>query len=198
MENESLKNFVSIFKGMIFQILQKKNDGKTFEIARRSPGVRMLVITPDKKLILTRERRLECNNQPDYRLPGGKVADTLDEYLDSYDRGVLAERILSALQKELREETGIIVESVNDIELIHTSLCGGTVHWYLYYFLIKNFSRQSPEPEQGEEIEVLELPIKEVVELLLLGRMSEDRSRAVLYTYLLKNYPKEFIAAIKN
>ena len=58
-----------------------QTDGRTFELARRAPGVR--VIIPDHraagKVLLTKEFRRELNGGTS-RLPGGKVFDTLAEF----------------------------------------------------------------------------------------------------------------------
>ncbi len=51
---------------------------KTFETARRAPGVR-LIFERDGKILLSREYRREIASY-DYRLPGGKVFDTLTEF----------------------------------------------------------------------------------------------------------------------
>ncbi|MEI6117757.1 MAG: hypothetical protein WCP92_00380 [bacterium] len=48
------------------------------EIAKRSPGVRLIICDGDK-ILITNEFRKEVNTD-DYRLPGGKVFDTLKEY----------------------------------------------------------------------------------------------------------------------
>src|SRR3989338_7374991 len=52
----------------------------TMEIARRAPGVRVIIKTKDGKFILNKEKRHELAGEEDLRLPGGKVFDTLNEY----------------------------------------------------------------------------------------------------------------------
>jgi hypothetical protein len=70
-----------VAKGKIFELVQlEQPDGRIFEVARRTPGVRLII--PDyatEKILLTKEFRRELNDF-DYRLPGGKVFDTLDEF----------------------------------------------------------------------------------------------------------------------
>jgi hypothetical protein len=56
-----------VYQGRILEIVQKEVGGKIFEIARRSPGVR-LIILKDESILLTKERRHEYNGY-DYRLP---------------------------------------------------------------------------------------------------------------------------------
>ena len=71
-----------VFQGKIFEIVNQPMNlgGKIvqFEIARRSPGIRLLIVDKNK-ILLAKEFRHE-QKEWDYRLPGGKVFDTLGEY----------------------------------------------------------------------------------------------------------------------
>ena len=68
--------------GKILELVQFEVDiagkKKIFETARRAPGVR-LIFERDGKILLSREYRRETASY-DYRLPGGKVFDTLAEF----------------------------------------------------------------------------------------------------------------------
>src|SRR3989344_2025656 len=105
-----------VYKGKIVEVVQKviKRDGKEifFEYARRSPGTRLMIITSDNSILLTREFRHELNEY-DYRLPGGKVFDTLEEYNSflSENKDILA-KATEAAKKEAKEEVGIEVEEI--------------------------------------------------------------------------------------
>ena len=68
----------SLFRGKIIEVVEKDIEGRKFEIARRSPGVR-IIIRDGNKILITKEYRYEHNSY-DYRLPGGKVFDTLEEF----------------------------------------------------------------------------------------------------------------------
>lgn len=69
-----------VYRGKLFDIIQiPQPDGRVFEVARRAPGVRVIVHdAKEQKVLLTREFRRELDAW-DYRLPGGKVFDTLNE-----------------------------------------------------------------------------------------------------------------------
>lgn len=71
-----------VYQGKIIEVVQQTrktgDTEKLFEFARRSPGTRLIVRSGDK-VLLTKEYRTETGNW-DYRLPGGKVFDTLEEY----------------------------------------------------------------------------------------------------------------------
>ena len=73
-----------VFQGKLIEVVQQTveiGDKQLLrEIARRSPGVRLIICDGDK-ILITKEFRREVNVE-DYRLPGGKVFDTLKEYND--------------------------------------------------------------------------------------------------------------------
>ena len=171
-------------KGNIIEVVQRdvEQNGKTktFEFARRSPGVR-LIITKDNGILLTKEFRHEINGY-DYRLPGGKVYDSLDEYNKALETGVvIADSAKTAAIKEAREEVGI---EVKDISLFHRSVCGATVVWDLFYFVVTDFETSIQHLEDGEDISVETIDRAEVVKMCLDGRIGEERSALVLLRYL--------------
>src|SRR5258707_8180761 len=88
--------------GRIFELVQiPKPDGRVFEVARRAPGVRLVIADKTKKqVLLTREHRWELDGW-DYRLPGGKVFDTIKEFETFRQSG---EPILAAATKKAKEE----------------------------------------------------------------------------------------------
>src|SRR3989344_3547588 len=104
------------YSGRIIEVIQQphKIGDKiiNFEMARRSPGVRLLIVK-DRKILLLKEYRTELKDY-DYRLPGGKVFDSLEEYRDS-DKEKLLEAAAKAAKREAKEETGIVVRDAEHI-----------------------------------------------------------------------------------
>ncbi len=191
---DTRKGYSSVFNGTVGQVLQNK---KGREYYRRSPGVRGIIDT-DKGLIISKEKRLYLDKEFDYRLPGGKVADTLSEYLiflskvaqDASSNDFL---IRDALIKELKEEVGVsFARYGKGVSLFHISPSSSSVEHDLYYYLITEYEIGEAKPEEDEVIERLELSYKEVWDLLINKEFSEDRTRAVLYDFLLTQ-KKEFI-----
>ena len=95
---------VVTYRGKMIEIVtQQMRIGSTetvYERARRSPGTRLLITSPDHNILLTREYRGEVGRW-DYRLPGGKVFDSLEEYSEAVRSGVdLLEKSKEAAQKE--------------------------------------------------------------------------------------------------
>jgi len=171
-------------QGKIIEVIQKEveHNGKMqiFELARRSPGVR-LVIPKGDEIILTKEFRHEVGGY-DFRLPGGKVFDSLVEYNQALSQGFdINESAKEAAIKEAKEEAGILVK---DFSFFHKSVCGATVNWDLFYFVVSDFEEVSQELEDGEDITIELIHRDKVKEMCLSGEISEERSALVLLRYL--------------
>ena len=156
----------------------------TLEFARRSPGVRLIVPTSDGNILLTKEYRPELKAY-DFRLPGGKVIDTLGEYNTFLKTGAhIKEKAREAAKQEAQEEIGIIV---TDLDLFAVSRCGLTVEWDLYYFVVRAFEQSSQSLHEGEDITVVPTPIAEAKDMCLDGRISEERSALILLRHFNKS-----------
>jgi ADP-ribose pyrophosphatase len=174
------------YQGKIVEVVEREviigEKTKTFELARRSPGVRLIVIKDDT-VYLSKEFRHEVQGY-DYRLPGGKVFDTLVEFNEALSSNTdILESAKTAALKEVHEEMGIIA---NDIKLFHKSICGATVEWDLYYFIISDFTQENQNLEDGEIIELNPVSIDEAKRMCLDGRIDEERSALTLLRFLNK------------
>jgi hypothetical protein len=73
--------FEVVYRGKMFEIVNwEGKPGVTFEAAVRAPGVRLIIETEKdglKALLMTKEVRREATGV-DFRLPGGKVFDSLE------------------------------------------------------------------------------------------------------------------------
>jgi len=175
-----------VFQGKIFEVVKQPmkvgDKDIVFEMVRRSPGVRLFIVK-DKQLLLTKEYRTELDGY-DYRLPGGKVFDRLEEYLLALKKG---ENILThakqAAKKEAVEETGI---NILNIYHFYTAKSGATVDWDLFYFVAEDFEElpQGQSLELGEVIEVEWKDFSVAREMCIDGRIKEDRSVGVILKFL--------------
>lgn len=192
MKNKSnwLNDFSSAYQGKIIEVLSKNvPNGKPREVARRSPGVRVIAITKENEFVFSSEHREYLEKEIDIRLPGGKVVDTLVEYHALIEKGLLKNGILRAAKKELLEETGITGKNWRPFKV---STSGGTIDWDLHYFIAKDLSFGEAKPEIDEKIEVKRYSLKEAIGIALSPTiMSEDRSRLALLDYLLQEHPVE-------
>ncbi len=170
------------YSGKIIEVVQFKNGDRVFEKARRSPGVRALIVSGER-ILLSKEYRTEIGGF-DFRLPGGKVFDRLEEYKQHISEDLIS-YAKEAVKKEVREEVGLLV---NDPKLLKVSKAGATVEWDLYYFLISDFevNKKGQELEDGEDISFSWYTLKEVEGICTSGRMQEDRSVGVVLSYLIK------------
>ena len=178
-----------VYQGRIIEVVEQRvtigDKEKTFEFARRSPGVRLIIVTSENKILLTKEYRKEIDGY-DFRLPGGKVFDELSEYNNflSSDKNIIEQAEIAA-KKEALEEVGIVVDNIT---YFYTSKAGATVVWDLFYFVVSKYSHadNGQSLEHGEDIEIVEADLEEAKQICLDGRMSEDRSAAVLMRFLTK------------
>lgn len=175
-----------VYEGRIVEVVRQKHrvgdEVIDFETARRAPGVRLIICDGDE-LLLTHEYRTEIGGM-DYRLPGGKVFDRLEDYQAALDAGddILA-HAEEAVEEECREETGLLPTSIEHYQTAH---CGATVDWDLYYFVIEGWEEHSDgqDLEAGEVIETAWTPVDEVREMCLAGELQEYRSVGVLLRFL--------------
>jgi len=175
-----MKNEIVVFEGQIGEVVNfPQPDGRKFEQYRRPPGTRLVILSPEGKILITREYRHETGDY-DLRLPGGKVCDSLKEYKEFLGKDAdLLSLAEAAAKKEALEETGLIVQN---IEFLAKANAGATVEWDLYYFLVKNYSDSSAgqELELGEDIEINWMSPSEIKEAVVAGKMQEWRSVGIL------------------
>lgn len=179
MNNQNTPTTIA-FSGKIGEVIHDQQpDGRIFERYRRPPGTRLIIISPDKKILITREHRQETGGV-DLRLPGGKVRDSLAEYHELLASGAdIAEAAKQAAIKEAAEETGLITYNP---QLITKANAGATVEWDLYYFKITQYDAHADgqQLEHGEDIEVTWLTPAEIRQAVADGHMQEWRSVGVL------------------
>ncbi len=172
-----------VFEGRIFQLVQlHQPNGEVWEVARRAPGVRLIVKNPNGTFKLSREHRHELGKE-DIRLAGGKVFDTLPEFsqfLQSKKDLSLAAQ--SAAIKEAKEELGL--ENIQSIKLIEKSNLGATISWDLYVFEISDFEVGDQQTHGMEQIEAIDLSKEQILDAIENGDFNEDRIVPILLRYL--------------
>ena len=177
-----------VYRGKMFEIVQwEGKHGVMFEAAVRAPGVRLLIETKKdgmKALLMTKENRREANGA-DYRLPGGKVFDSLTE-LDAHRDGGqdIAPVAMKAAQKEGKEEAGI---DGGEFSALGMSKAGASVEWDLHYFTVRNAVIGEQDLEYGEQIQIVVLSAQEIFEKLSNGDVQEGRSAEKVWLWLTKN-----------
>ncbi len=179
-----------MYSGHIIEVIHQKmqigDKTETYEVARRSPGVRIMFVN-DGRMLIAKEYRAEIEGW-DYRLPGGKVFDSLREYKEYIDSGdEIIDYAMKAVDNEGREEAGLVAEN---IEYFSRSGSGGrTIIWDLYYFIVDKFhlSDSGQMLELGENITCEWMDFEDVKRLCLDGSFKEDRTVANILKFLMKN-----------
>lgn len=174
-----------VAKGKLFELVQTEQpDGRVFEVARRAPGVRLIIEDEENRILITKEYREELGAW-DYRLPGGKVFDSLDEFEKHRASGVdILEPAKSQAIHEGREEAGIDIE---ELELFKKSVLGATVQWDLFVFHVTSWKKHAngQQLEAGEQIEADDwYTYDEIERMILEGDMSEGRIALILLQWI--------------
>lgn len=178
-----------VFQGKMIEIVQEtalvNGKEKIYEKGRRAPGVRLIIETNDGEFLISEEDRKSIGI--DYRLPGGKVFDSLVEYNEflatNPTKEIFLEKAREAAIKEGEEEMGI---KATELELFSISRCGGSFDWDLYYFIVKKYIETEQRLEDAEKIKVLKVSKEKLKEMAFGGQMAEDRSVGVLAKYFFK------------
>lgn len=156
---------------------------KNFEKFVRPPGTRIIAVK-DGKMYLQHEARIEKNNVPDWRLPGGKVFDTFKEFAPYIGKEVPLETILEAGQKELREEASF---TTKNIRFFLKQDCGATVEWDLYYLVAEDLENHTSNTGRSEGEDIRNggwFSFAEVLKKCKTGEISEGRSVAALLRFI--------------
>ncbi len=184
----------AIFNNGFFEFLETEeehiiNNNKTTikrQMVRRPPGIRALIINKEdkKKILLSKEFRYELDKW-DYRLPGGKVFDSLDDYKASITKGDVQKHVDKTVKKEVLEEIGLIVKSQKLLKISHA---GAGVIWDLFYYVIDDYEI-SDTGSQLEENEFVDGYVfksyDEIINMCKNHEINEDRTVGVLLSYIL-------------
>ena len=130
-----------IWRGRRFSVLVE--DG--YEIADTPDAVAIVALDAEGRVLLVRQKRVATGTKL-LELPAGLI-----------DEG---ERPLEAAQRELREETGLHGGSWRELASFWTS--PGFVNERVWVFVADGLDEGEPEPDDGEELEVVRWTLPEV------------------------------------
>ncbi len=155
-------------------------------MVRRPPGIRALIVNEKSQILLSKEFRYELNGW-DYRLPGGKVFESLNDYKLALKNNTVMDSVLKTVPKEVLEEVGLIISHP---KLLKVSKDGAGVIWDLYYFEIKEYIKSETGPKL-EEDEVINgytwFEFDEVIRMCQENEIHEDRTVGMLLSYILNS-----------
>ena len=110
----------------------------------------------------------------------GQFRYTLDEYSWEIPMGggPLEEDILDAAKRELKEETGLLASNWTKIMRIHTS--NSVTDEEGFVFLAEGLTQGETEFEETEQLQVRKLPLKDAVQMVMEGQITDSISVAAL------------------
>ena len=166
-----------------FPMLIDQGEGyieKTLERFVRPPGTRIIAVR-DSTVYLQKEYRSETKSF-DWRLPGGKVVDSFEEYRGYIGKEMSSEAIIAAALRELREEAQL--EAVLGT-IFKKSSCGASVEWDLYYVIVYETKEVEYSHNEGEEIEEGKwVDFETLLAMCTKGEIGEDRTVSALYQFI--------------
>jgi ADP-ribose pyrophosphatase len=137
---------MKIWEGKRFAVLS--DDGH--EIADTPDAVAIVALDAEERIVLVRQLRVAT---------GGKLLELPAGIIDE------GEEPLETARRELREETGLRGGSWRELASFWTS--PGFVNERVTVFLADGLEEGEPEPDDGEELEVVRWTLAEVEERLL-------------------------------
>lgn len=168
LEEETLSSR-EIFDGKVLHVFEDEiilpNGHKaTREVIRHVGAVGMVPMTADGKIIIERQ----------FRYPLGRVITEIPAgKLDSK-----AEDRLDAAKRELREETGYTAEEWIELGDYYpaAAYCDECVSLYL----AKGLTKGTQELDEDEFLNLVEVPLEELVEEVLKGMITDGKTQAAI------------------
>ena len=170
-----------LFTGVILDVKRDQvrlPDGRTSirELIRHVGAVCVVPVTDDGKVVVERQYRYPID-QVITEIPAGKL-DSKEE-----DR-------LHAAQRELKEETGITADRWTDMGLYYGAPAYADEKITMY--LAQGLHRGEQHLDEGEFLNVSLVPMEELVEEILQGRITDGKTQAgILKAAMLLKKQKE-------
>ena len=158
-----------IFDGVILHVkrdmVELSNGSETVrEVIRHIGAVCVIPVTDDNKVIMERQFRYPLNKVI-LEIPAGKL-DAPDE-----DR-------LSAIQRELREETGYTADEWTEIGDFHPAPAYSDE--YITMYLARGLHKGEQDLDADEFLDVYAIPLSELVEDVMAGRISDAKTQVCI------------------
>lgn len=158
----------TLFEGKIITVrsddIQLPDGRPAFrEIVEHPGGVCVAPITPEGNLIFVRQYRYAFS-ETIIELPAGK----LEKGEDPFEAG----------KRELEEETGYVADSFVDCGKVYATpgYCSEIIHLYAAY----NMHKTAMHLDDGEFLEVFEMPIGKAVEMVLNNEIRDGKTQILI------------------
>ena len=155
-----------IFDGVILHVkrdmVELSNGSATVrEVIRHIGAVCVIPVTDDNKVIMERQFRYPLNKVI-LEIPAGKL-DAPDE-----DR-------LSAIRRELREETGYTADEWTEIGDFHPAPAYSDE--YITMYMARGLHKGKQDLDEDEFLDVYTIPLSELVEDVMAGKISDAKTQ---------------------
>lgn len=158
----------TVFTGPVFHVDSDRvslPDGKTGrrDVVRSNGGVVILPVSADGTITLVRQYRY-AHEQILLEAVAGKLEEGEDPF--------------PAAQRELKEETGFTAEKWTPLGSLITS--PGYTNEVLWLFLAENLTAGEAEPDDGEFLQTVTVPLAEALGMLADGTLQDAKTIAIL------------------
>jgi len=157
-----------VFSGKVFDVEVKKVELYGGVPARRdivlhNGGATICALDSENNIFMVRQYRSPFEEIL-LELPAGKLEKGEDPR--------------SCAIRELKEETGMTAEKVTDLGFIYST--PGYCSEKIYMFLATELSYGEGDPDDGEFLQVIRLPLKEAIGKIMTGEISDGKTVAAL------------------
>ena len=158
-----------IFDGVILHVKRDKvklsNGSKTVrEVIRHIGAVCVIPVTEDNEVIMERQYRYPLD-QVIWEIPAGKL-DAPDE-----DR-------LSAIKRELSEETGYTADEWTDLGAFHPAPAYSDE--YITMYLARGLHKGERHLDKDEFLDIYTIPLKDLVDQVMNGAISDAKTQVCI------------------
>jgi ADP-ribose pyrophosphatase len=162
------RNHSIIFNGLVIEIEQMdveigSKGSHTFQIIRHPGGAGVLPVHDDGTVSLIRQLR-PAIAETVLEIPAGRLSP--------------GEPPAECACRELREETGLTAATMIPLGMVYSS--PGVFDEIIHLFAATGLSQGPAQPEADEEIELLRLPLFEVLNMAMDGSISDGKTMAAL------------------
>ncbi len=161
-------NHQIVFSGLVINIEQMEvqigDSGlHTYQVIRHPGGAAVLPVHDDGSVSLIRQLR-PAVDEIVLEIPAGRLNQ--------------AEAALDCARRELLEETGLTAAALIPLGTVYSS--PGVFDEIIHLFAATGLTQGAAQPEDDEEIEVLRLPLAEVLLMAADGRISDGKTMAAI------------------